>query len=307
MNAMLFRAQGAQVAVVGPDSKVELRSINIGRDYGTTLEVLGGVSPTDQIVINPADSLENGQQVMWRSRPEAAERQRIVKRVGNFVRSGAARSGRGMHRWAAIQPACGSQRLRPMLGKHSRPGNRPRPRMRFRRVRGGRCFTIPHSTPTSNNCCRPTSLWLPRAIILDQARSLARVATADMFPQLSADPSALRERGSANRPSEWRRSDHRQCPGLAQPITVTSPDTAYTQNVYTIPFSLSYEVDLFGRVRHNVEAANASLQSTAADLQNVQLVLTAELAADYFTLRELDAEYRSCRNPSATSARASIW
>jgi multidrug efflux system outer membrane protein len=43
-------------------------------------------------------------------------------------------------------------------------------------------------------------------------------------------------------------------------------------------------------VRHNVEAANASLQSTAADLQNVQLVLTAELAADYFTLRELDAE-----------------
>ena len=39
-----------------------------------------------------------------------------------------------------------------------------------------------------------------------------------------------------------------------------------------------------------LEAANASLQSTAADLQNVKLVLTAELAADYFTLRELDAE-----------------
>jgi membrane fusion protein, multidrug efflux system len=63
VNAMLFRAQGAQVAVVGSDSKVELRSINIGRDYGTTLEVLGGVSPTDRVVINPADSLENGQQV----------------------------------------------------------------------------------------------------------------------------------------------------------------------------------------------------------------------------------------------------
>jgi multidrug efflux system outer membrane protein len=45
-------------------------------------------------------------------------------------------------------------------------------------------------------------------------------------------------------------------------------------------------------VRKNVEAANASLQSTAADLGNVQLVLTAELAADYFTLRELDAEYQ---------------
>src|SRR6202167_969068 len=63
VNAMLFRTQGAQVAVIGPDSKVQLRPINIGRDYGATLEVLGGVSPTDQVVINPPDSLEDGQQV----------------------------------------------------------------------------------------------------------------------------------------------------------------------------------------------------------------------------------------------------
>jgi hypothetical protein len=42
---------------------VQLRPINIGRDYGTTLEILGGVAPTDQIVVNPADSLEDGQQV----------------------------------------------------------------------------------------------------------------------------------------------------------------------------------------------------------------------------------------------------
>jgi multidrug efflux system outer membrane protein len=118
---------------------------------------------------------------------------------------------------------------------------------------------------------------------LTQARSLARVATADMFPQLSADPSAYRERGSANRPLNG--AGPTIVNGVAQPVQ------PYTQNVFTIPFSLNYEVDLFGRVRHNVEAANASLQSTAADLQNVQLVLTAELAADYFTLRELDAEF----------------
>jgi multidrug efflux system outer membrane protein len=109
---------------------------------------------------------------------------------------------------------------------------------------------------------------------LDQARALAGVATAGMFPQLSVDPNAVRERGSGNRPLN----------GVVQSIR------PYTQNVFAVPFSLSYEADLFGRVRRNVEAANASLQSTAADLQNVQLVLTAELAADYFTLRELDAE-----------------
>jgi RND family efflux transporter MFP subunit len=63
VNAMLFRAEGPRVAVVGPDNKVQLRPINIGRDYGTSLEILGGVSPTDRIVINPADSLEDGQPV----------------------------------------------------------------------------------------------------------------------------------------------------------------------------------------------------------------------------------------------------
>ncbi|MGA8437307.1 MAG: efflux transporter outer membrane subunit [Candidatus Sulfotelmatobacter sp.] len=118
---------------------------------------------------------------------------------------------------------------------------------------------------------------------LNQARSLARVATADFFPQFSTDPSALRERGSGNRPLNGE-----------QPVTVngvTQTVPPYTQSVYTIPFSINYEPDLFGRVRRNLEAANASLQSTAADLQNVQLVLTAELAADYFSLRELDAEF----------------
>ena len=63
VNAMLFRAEGPRVAVVGSGGKVQLRPINIGRDYGATLEILGGVSPTDKIVINPADSLEDGQQV----------------------------------------------------------------------------------------------------------------------------------------------------------------------------------------------------------------------------------------------------
>ena len=107
---------------------------------------------------------------------------------------------------------------------------------------------------------------------LDQARSLARVASAALFPTLATDPSAARTRYSGNRPG------------------ASIPTTTLTQGVYEIPFALNYEVDLFGRNRKNLQAANATLQGTAADLQNVQLVLTAELAADYFSLRELDAE-----------------
>jgi membrane fusion protein, multidrug efflux system len=63
VNTMLFRQEGPRVAVVGDDGKIHLHPITIGRDYGTTLEILGGVSLEDRIVINPADSLEDGQPV----------------------------------------------------------------------------------------------------------------------------------------------------------------------------------------------------------------------------------------------------
>ncbi len=109
---------------------------------------------------------------------------------------------------------------------------------------------------------------------LSQARSLARIASSAYFPQLNADPNAQRQRLSGNRP-------------LSGSPVPTSP---VTQNTFTVPFTASYEVDLFGRVRRTLEAANASLQASAADLENTRLVLTAELAADYFTLRELDRE-----------------
>src|SRR6516164_8994629 len=107
---------------------------------------------------------------------------------------------------------------------------------------------------------------------LNQARSLARVASAGLFPTMTVDPAVSGVRYSANRPGS------------------STANTVLTQSVYAIPFALNYEVDLFGRVRKTLEAANANLQATADDLKNVQLVLTSELAADYFTLRELDAE-----------------
>ena len=109
---------------------------------------------------------------------------------------------------------------------------------------------------------------------LEQARDLARVQVAGFFPSLSGGASAQRQRLSGNRAA----------------VGATVPTTAITENVFQIPFQLNYEVDLFGRVRRNSEAANAQYQATAADLENVRLLITSDLASDYFTLRELDAE-----------------
>jgi len=107
---------------------------------------------------------------------------------------------------------------------------------------------------------------------VNRARALARVASAGFFPTANVDPGVSRSRYAANRP---------------EVLTTNGP---LTQNTYTVPFLLNYEPDLFGAVRRNLQASNASLQSTAADLSNSRLVLTAELAADYFSLRELDTE-----------------
>ncbi len=63
VNAMLFRRQGAQVAVVGNDGKVQLRHITIGKDYGTTLEIVSGVDVNDRVIVNPSDAIEDGQTV----------------------------------------------------------------------------------------------------------------------------------------------------------------------------------------------------------------------------------------------------
>ena len=55
--------QSMQVGVVLPDGTVELRTVNLGRDFGQAVEILGGVSPTNQVIINPSDSLASGMTV----------------------------------------------------------------------------------------------------------------------------------------------------------------------------------------------------------------------------------------------------
>jgi RND family efflux transporter MFP subunit len=63
VNALLFRSEGLRAVVVDANHKIHLRQITVGRDYGTALEVLQGLDKNDWIVLNPADSLEEGQEV----------------------------------------------------------------------------------------------------------------------------------------------------------------------------------------------------------------------------------------------------
>jgi outer membrane protein, multidrug efflux system len=109
---------------------------------------------------------------------------------------------------------------------------------------------------------------------LEQARASASIQVATQFPQLATSPSATRQRLSGNRPQ----------------ISSAIPAVPISQSTYTLPFTVSYEVDLFGRRRRSIEAAQASYQATGADLENTRLIITAELAGDYFTLRQVDTQ-----------------
>jgi NodT family efflux transporter outer membrane factor (OMF) lipoprotein len=106
---------------------------------------------------------------------------------------------------------------------------------------------------------------------LEQARAATRIVRADLFPTLTAGASATRSRTSVNSP---------RFPPGAEPVG----------NNFLLQADLSYEIDLWGRVRNATASAKASQQATAADLATLRLSIQAELAVDYFTLRAEDAE-----------------
>ena len=59
-NALLFRAEGTRIAVVDPQGRVNLRAVTLGRNYGENVEVIDGLEHTDRMVLNPSDSLAEG-------------------------------------------------------------------------------------------------------------------------------------------------------------------------------------------------------------------------------------------------------
>jgi len=104
---------------------------------------------------------------------------------------------------------------------------------------------------------------------VDQARATARVARADLLPSLSLDPSFNRQRYSPN-----------QQPSFGN----------ITANTLNAPLDLSYEIDLWGRVRRGFESAREDAQASVATYYNVLLTLQSDVAQNYFSLRSLDAE-----------------
>jgi RND family efflux transporter MFP subunit len=68
-NTLLFRPEGTRVATVDAEGRVRLRTVNLGRNYGETVEVLDGIAANDRLILNPSDSLAEGDVVAVAKEP----------------------------------------------------------------------------------------------------------------------------------------------------------------------------------------------------------------------------------------------
>jgi NodT family efflux transporter outer membrane factor (OMF) lipoprotein len=109
---------------------------------------------------------------------------------------------------------------------------------------------------------------------LRAARAMIRIRNADRYPTIGIAPQIAGVRDSANQPyfNATNAND-----GLADLL---------------LPLQVSYEVDLWGKIRRNIAAAKEEAQATAADRQSVLLSIQSELALDYFGLRAADAQQK---------------
>ncbi len=103
----------------------------------------------------------------------------------------------------------------------------------------------------------------------DQARAAARITRGGLLPSLELNPDAKRERFSQNQIPDFN---------LTHATTLR------------VPLDLSYEIDLWGRVRRSFESARADAQASAADFHNALLSVQADTAQNYFNLRAIDRQ-----------------
>ena len=107
------------------------------------------------------------------------------------------------------------------------------------------------------------------------ARAAVAAARAGLFPTVTAGAQVTESRAGTARSSSQSNS------------TTSRSGTA---TVYQVPIDFTWEIDLWGRVRRQIEANVAAAQASAADIENVRLSLQAELAADWFQLHGLDEQ-----------------
>ena len=152
---------------------------------------------------------------------------------------------------------------------------------------------------------------------IGEVQAQVRVAAADFFPNIDTEPNAIRQRSTntapfqrgellGNNPFSIPSAVPGASPGATgnAPLVLDTQPLSRTYNVFSFPLDLNWEIDLFGRVRRNKEAARATAQAAMADYHNTLLSITANVASTYYGIRALDAETGVLERTIATRKEA---
>ena len=286
-----FATTRCEVATLGLDNRIVMKKVRIARDFGSEVEIAGGLSVDERIVANPPEFDRGRRGGPGRWTPSGGRRSR---RQDNRALAEAASADEAPTRWRRRSGAAANEAA--VLACRA-------DRARARRMRS--CAPI-----------RPAVDSLPAKFKDEPAGGVELSANADMVAQLQG-PHARRSRSASRRgesrscrgrrgqrrrgrpggasgggasPADRRdRTDHRQ-QAIEQPAAAfgaNQPDY-YGNNI--LGGQVSYEIDIWGRVRDLVKAANLTAEASADALAEARLELHAELARAYVDLRGLDAQ-----------------
>ena len=290
-NVLLFRGEGTRVATVDAANHVRLKPITLGRNLGESIEVLDGITNP-----RPARGQSFGLAGRRRCRDRRHRRcgrRRVCsrgrrrrrcqcrdRREDDAVMVLRGRAGASLCLVGFLSAcAVGPDYVRPVVEtppawtldgpwRTGAPADTAPKGPWWQRFGDARLDRLQQQA-----LAQSPNLTIAVAR-LEQARAFVRVNEAALYPNASAGLRAARSRISADRPLS----------------NYAVPSLATVQNDVLPSLSVGYEIDIAGRIRRTVESAQANADQSAADLENVRLLLGTDLANAYFNMRESDIE-----------------
>ena len=273
-TAVIFDTQGTRVATVAHGNTIRFQHVELGRDFGDAIDIQAGLHGNETIVAQPTVSLKEGQVVRPMPSPEPC----------------AERAGRGLRPRFAALPRAASALSVVLAGCMVGPDYKRPPVVQ---PAGFKSQAASGDAP------------LDRAgVVAALSRARARSADRDGH-RIEPDAAAGRGRGrpgararacraQLSRPDDLDQPHVHAC--SAPPRIATSTFTgatvgvAATVNDWLVPVDLTYEIDVWGRVRRGLESARAQAVASADDAAMVRLTVQTDVAQFYYTLRLLDAQ-----------------
>ncbi len=221
-----------------------MTAVTLGTDFGNTVAGHRAVcSADDRIILNPADSLADGDVVTLSAqnagRLAMRSAMRAMRRRAGLI-GAARRSARPDPTITGPRPRCRRR------GSLQNRGTKPRRAMPSSKAIGGNYFRIADLNPLVEQALVSNQNLRVAAARLEQARDQLTVARSDLFPAVGLSASALRAKDSANRPLS---------------PSIQSRTSRPCKMIFVLGPAVTYEVDLFGRVRRDVEGARAAARA----------------------------------------------